>query len=367
MFDNRASRRYRGSRVVRSGNNTEDGQAHRRPRARGAAGCGRRRARGLWPVDGLVIQAVRQRRRPLCGRAAPRHRHRRAGRHPGACRARRVWSRSQGRARLRARVTIRTADGFAVTHAQLGSLLVDEGLVVAEGDTVGTVGTSDEPEQRAAPAPRRPGRRRRAGLRRPARAPSDAASRGSPGRRRACRRIRCRLSRHPRRKRRRRPRRRWLRSTGTAAADEQPAPQPPAAGCHLRRQRRADRRRRAGPDPPRPCVSGRPRTAPAGSDAPQRRARRTQSRVGRRARASPARRHPAARRSGRPLRDSRPRSRRPACRSRPRGVSPRASAIGAVGAQPVDTRRQAVPRRPVAVAASTASRDVHVAWRLPCS
>src|SRR5262245_8280806 len=41
-------------------------------------------------------------------------------------------------------VTVRTSDGYAVTHAQLGSLLVDEGRVVAEGDTVGTVGTSAE-------------------------------------------------------------------------------------------------------------------------------------------------------------------------------------------------------------------------------
>jgi len=47
-------------------------------------------------------------------------------------------------------VTIRTADGYAVTLAQLGALLVERGRVVAEGDTVGSVGTSAEAD---APAP----------------------------------------------------------------------------------------------------------------------------------------------------------------------------------------------------------------------
>ena len=44
-------------------------------------------------------------------------------------------------------VTIRTADGYAVTHAQLGSVAVEAGATVAEGDSVGTVGPSADPDQ----------------------------------------------------------------------------------------------------------------------------------------------------------------------------------------------------------------------------
>ena len=41
-------------------------------------------------------------------------------------------------------VTIRTDDGYAVTLAQLGAALVERGRMVAEGDTVGSIGTSVE-------------------------------------------------------------------------------------------------------------------------------------------------------------------------------------------------------------------------------
>jgi murein DD-endopeptidase MepM/ murein hydrolase activator NlpD len=43
-------------------------------------------------------------------------------------------------------VTIETADGYSVTLTHLGSLAVAQGSVVAEGDTVGTVGPSGDPE-----------------------------------------------------------------------------------------------------------------------------------------------------------------------------------------------------------------------------
>lgn len=43
-------------------------------------------------------------------------------------------------------VTIRTPDGYAVTLVHLGEVAVVKGAAVAEGDTVGTVGPSGEPE-----------------------------------------------------------------------------------------------------------------------------------------------------------------------------------------------------------------------------
>jgi peptidase M23-like protein len=42
-------------------------------------------------------------------------------------------------------ITIRTADGFAVTLQRLGSYFVTQGLEVGEGDAVGSVGDVDEP------------------------------------------------------------------------------------------------------------------------------------------------------------------------------------------------------------------------------
>ena len=43
-------------------------------------------------------------------------------------------------------VTILTGDGYAVTLTHLGSVLVTKGAVVAEGDAVGTIGASGDPE-----------------------------------------------------------------------------------------------------------------------------------------------------------------------------------------------------------------------------
>ena len=43
-------------------------------------------------------------------------------------------------------ITIGTADGWAVTLTQLGSIAVTKGATVAEGDGVGTIGPSGEPE-----------------------------------------------------------------------------------------------------------------------------------------------------------------------------------------------------------------------------
>src|SRR5579862_877248 len=42
-------------------------------------------------------------------------------------------------------VTIQTADGWSVTLTHLGSVAVDEGATVAEGDGVGTIGPSTKP------------------------------------------------------------------------------------------------------------------------------------------------------------------------------------------------------------------------------
>src|SRR5579862_2373956 len=42
-------------------------------------------------------------------------------------------------------LTIETADGWSVTLTHLGSVTVDEGATVAEGDGVGTIGPSTEP------------------------------------------------------------------------------------------------------------------------------------------------------------------------------------------------------------------------------
>src|SRR5262249_24461154 len=43
-------------------------------------------------------------------------------------------------------VTILTADGWSVTLTQLGSIAVTKGATVAEGDGVGTIGPSGDPE-----------------------------------------------------------------------------------------------------------------------------------------------------------------------------------------------------------------------------
>src|SRR4051794_5747471 len=43
-------------------------------------------------------------------------------------------------------VTVTTADGYAVTLTHLGSIAVSRGAAVAEGDGVGTIGTSGDPE-----------------------------------------------------------------------------------------------------------------------------------------------------------------------------------------------------------------------------
>ena len=43
-------------------------------------------------------------------------------------------------------LTITTPDGFAVTLTHLGTITVAEGSTVVEGDSVGTVGPSGEPE-----------------------------------------------------------------------------------------------------------------------------------------------------------------------------------------------------------------------------
>src|SRR5262245_2540882 len=97
-----------------------------------------------WPVDGLVLHAFVFGDDPYAG---GQHRGIDVGAPTGAS----VRAAAGGEVTFAGAVpglglvvTVRTADGYAVTHAQLGSLLVDEGRVVAEGDTVGTVGASNE-------------------------------------------------------------------------------------------------------------------------------------------------------------------------------------------------------------------------------
>ena len=80
-------------------------------------------------------------------------------------------------------ITIRTADGYAVTLQRLGSTSVSAGLAVGEGDVVGSVGAGN----RAVRLPGRPQGRRAGRLRRSARAPApvgagSGAGRACPGR-----------------------------------------------------------------------------------------------------------------------------------------------------------------------------------------
>ena len=104
-----------------------------------APGRGRRRARSC-----CRSRSIRPIRTPPGSTAASTSAATRASRssRPPAGRSRSPAP-SRGAA---SRVTILTADGWSVTLTQLGSIAVAKGATVAEGDGVGTIGPSGDPE-----------------------------------------------------------------------------------------------------------------------------------------------------------------------------------------------------------------------------
>jgi hypothetical protein len=99
-----------------------------------------------WPVDGPVLRPFVLGDDPY---AAGQHRGIDVGATPGAS----VRAPAAGTVSFAGTVpgggrtvTIRTADGFAVTLLHLGSIAVGRGTVTAEGEAVGTVGSSGEAE-----------------------------------------------------------------------------------------------------------------------------------------------------------------------------------------------------------------------------
>ena len=268
-------------------------------------------------------------------------------------------------------VTITTADGYAVTLTHLGSIAVAQGAAVAEGDAVGTIGPSGDPEVVAAVrAPRRARRRRRPGLSRSAVVPARRGAGRRPLRReraarrrpRPLRRRRRHLRRAPARAAAARAARRRLRPGLLPLRRRSPLPQPgrctprPAASPAARatesarrppthdRGRRAAARRADGSSPRTSCGRGRgrPRRAPERATArtvgeartpspPQR--RRSRRRRARRGHTRPSRRV-AAEGSGRDARGSHDRSR----------GSPRARADGGAPCRPSALRARLVAR-----------------------
>src|SRR6266851_5456889 len=100
-----------------------------------------------WPAAGAVLQPFLF--DPAHPYAAGQHRGLDVGGEPGAA----VVAPAAGTVTFAGTVpssgksvTITTADGYAVTLTHLGSISVSEGAMVAEGDGVGTVGPSGEPE-----------------------------------------------------------------------------------------------------------------------------------------------------------------------------------------------------------------------------
>src|SRR6185503_4643916 len=101
-----------------------------------------------WPVDGPVIQPFAF--DPAHPYAAGQHR----GIDVGASVGTTVAAPAAGTVTFAGTVpgsgrsvTIATADGYAVTLTHLGSIAAAKGASVAEGDGVGTIGPSDEPDR----------------------------------------------------------------------------------------------------------------------------------------------------------------------------------------------------------------------------
>ncbi len=111
---------------------------------------------------------------PVCGGSAPRHRNRHSGRQPCARARGRDVSFAGTVPGSGLSLTIRTADGLAVTLTTLGSLGVARGDAVAEGDAVATAGRRPGPS-------RCPRGSERAGLPRSVALPAAAQSAERPG------------------------------------------------------------------------------------------------------------------------------------------------------------------------------------------
>ena len=99
-----------------------------------------------WPVDGPVLRPFSLDDNPYSG---GQHRGIDIGAPVGAA----VRAPASGRVSFAGTVpvygrtlTVQTADGLSVTLVHLGSTAVVKGAAIAEGDAVGTVGPSDEPE-----------------------------------------------------------------------------------------------------------------------------------------------------------------------------------------------------------------------------
>jgi Peptidase family M23 len=99
-----------------------------------------------WPVDGPVLRPFVLGGDPY---AAGQHR----GIDVGAAQGASVRAPAAGTVSFAGTVpgggrtvTVRTTDGYSVTLAHLGSISVAQGAAVAEGDAVGTIGPTGEPE-----------------------------------------------------------------------------------------------------------------------------------------------------------------------------------------------------------------------------
>ena len=100
-----------------------------------------------WPVDGPVLRDFRLGDDPYAG---GQHRGIDIGSTPGSP----VRAAAGGVVTFAGTVpgggktvSIRTADGYSVTHLQLGSIAVEKGATLEEGARVGTIGLSGDPQQ----------------------------------------------------------------------------------------------------------------------------------------------------------------------------------------------------------------------------
>src|SRR5262245_34054838 len=100
-----------------------------------------------WPVDGPILRPFRLGDDPYAG---GQHRGIDIGGAPGST----VRAAAGGVVTFAGTVpgggktvSVRTADGYSVTHVQLGSITVEKGVTVDEGAPVGTIGPSGDPQQ----------------------------------------------------------------------------------------------------------------------------------------------------------------------------------------------------------------------------
>ena len=285
--------------------------------------------------------AVSQRRRPLCGRAAPRDRHRGAGRHAGrrgggGRRALRGHGRLLGAHRQRPHGRRR----FDTSYLHLSSLAVRAGRAVGRGRARSA--RSARPARARPTAPHLHFGVREAGSRHGYRdplaflPPPPAAPRAGT---------------------RRRPRRRPRRRRGARARRREPAPAARRRPGRRRSPARPHRRAvRAPAEAPRPTRAGAPARAAAGARAP--RAVAAHAPAPRRAGPSPAPREPAGAAAGaRPLGATGARAGGAPRRSR---VRPRR------GHAPAARRgRAARPRPRLGAGLSAACSSPRRSWRSP--